>query len=66
MKITMKKLEEIFHTRYSGYPGGLRITKAKETVKTKGHAELLRLSIYRMLPSNKIRREMMKHLTIEN
>jgi len=66
IKIIPAKLEEIFHTRYSGYPGGLRVTKAKETVKNKGFKELLKLSIYHMLPGNKIRREMMKHLTIEN
>ena len=66
INITPKKLEQIYHTRYSGIPGGLRITKGKETVEKKGMNELLKLSIFQMLPGNKIRREMMKHLTIEN
>jgi len=65
IKITPKKLEEIFHTRYSGYPGGLRILKASHTVETKGFKELVKLAVYHMLPNNKLRREMMKHLIVE-
>ncbi len=64
-KITPNKLEQIYHTRYSGHPGGLRVIKAKETVATKGFPELLKLSVYHMLPGNKLRREMMKNLKIE-
>ena len=66
LRITAKKLAEIFHTRYSGIPGGLRITHGKETAEKKGLKELIRLATYRMLPSNKLRREMMKHLKIED
>ena len=66
IKITPKKLEEIYHTRYSGYRGGLRISKGTETVEKKGFNELLKLAVYHMLPGNKLRREMMKNLTIEN
>jgi large subunit ribosomal protein L13 len=65
IKITPKKLEQIYHTRYSGHPGGLRILKASETVKAKGFAELVKLSVYHMLPGNKLRREMMKNLKVE-
>lgn len=65
IRITNKKLKDIFHTRYSGYPGGLRILKASHTVDTKGFKELVKLSVYHMLPGNKLRREMMKHLTVE-
>lgn len=65
IKITNKKLEEIYHTRYSGYPGGLRILKGNYTVKTKGYKELIKLAIYHMLPANKLRREMIKNLKIE-
>lgn len=65
IRITARKLEEIKHKRYSGNPGGLRITSAKETVEKKGYPELVRFAIYQMLPGNKLRREMMKNLTIE-
>jgi len=66
IKITQKKLEMIVHKRYSGMRGGLRVIPGTETVEKKGFPELLRLAIYQMLPGNKIRREMMKHLKIED
>ena len=66
LKITAKKLEEIFHTRYSGIPGGLRVLKGTETAEKKGLKELIKLALYQMLPDNKLRREMMKNLTIQD
>ena len=66
LTITPKKLEELYHTRYSGIPGGLRILKGTETASKKGMGELIKLAVYKMLPDNKLRREMMKNLKIEN
>ncbi len=66
LKITAKKLDEIFHTRYSGIPGGLRVLKGTETAEKRGLKELIKLASFQMLPDNKIRREMMKNLTIED
>jgi large subunit ribosomal protein L13 len=66
IKITPRKLDEIYHTRYSGIPGGLRILKGTETAEKKGMKELVKLATFQMLPDNKLRREMMKHLTIED
>ncbi len=66
LKITAKKLEEIFHTRYSGYRGGLRVLKGTETAEKKGYKELIRLATFQMLPDNKLRRKMMVNLTIED
>ena len=60
-----KKAQKTY-SRYSGYPGGLRVMKGTETAEKKGLKELVRLATYQMLPGNKIRREMMKHLTIED
>lgn len=65
LKITNKKLSEIYHTRYSGIPGGLRVLSGHYTKAHKGMKELIRLAIYKMLPDNKIKREMMKNLKIE-
>ncbi len=65
LRITAKKLESIYHTRYSGIPGGLRILKGTETAEKKGLSELINLATYKMLPSNKLRRTMMKNLKIE-
>lgn len=66
LQITAKKLAEIFHTRYSGIPGGLRILSGTETAEKRGFKELIRLAVYQMLPSNKIRRTMLKNLKIED
>ncbi len=66
IRITPKKLENIYHVRYSGIPGGLRITKGAETVQKKGMKELIKLAISQMLPANKLRRTMMKNLTMED
>ena len=66
IKITTKKLESLYHTRYSGYRGGLRVIKGTETAEKKGMKELVKLAVYQMLPDNKIRREMMKNLKIED
>ncbi|MDQ3244782.1 MAG: 50S ribosomal protein L13 [bacterium] len=64
INITPKKLESLQHLRYSGYPGGLRTTKGTETKEKKGMRELVRFAVERMLPKNKLQREMMKHLTV--
>lgn len=66
LRITAKKLAEIYHTRYSGMRGGLRILHGTETAEKKGLKELIRLATFQMLPSNKLRRTMMKHLKIED
>lgn len=66
LRITTKKLEEIYHTRYSGMRGGLRILKGTETMEKRGLKELIKLATFQMLPGNKLRRTMMKHLKIED
>ncbi|MFA6076630.1 MAG: uL13 family ribosomal protein [Candidatus Paceibacterota bacterium] len=66
LSITPKKLESIYHTRYSGIPGGLRIVKGTETAEKMGLSELVKLATYQMLPSNKLRRVMMKNLKVED
>lgn len=66
LRITAKKLESIYHTRYSGIPGGLRVLTGTETALKKGLKELISLATYKMLPSNKLRRKMMMNLKIED
>jgi large subunit ribosomal protein L13 len=65
IRITTKKLEEIVHKRYSGQPGGLRIITGTETKAKRGMKELVFHATKQMLPGNKIRREMLKNLIIE-
>ena len=64
-KTTEKRTKETKHERYSGRPGGLRFATNEEIISKKGFAELYRLAIYNMLPTNKLRPLMMKHLTIK-
>lgn len=66
IRITPKKLGSIYHTRYSGIPGGLRILTGTETAEKRGLKELVKLATYRMLPSNKLRRTMLKNLTVHD
>ncbi len=64
VKITGTKLTGKIHSRYSGYPGGLSHLSLEQLIAKKGYAEPLRLAIYGMLPSNKLRAKMMNNLTI--
>src|SRR3989338_6194744 len=51
IRITAKKLESIYHTRYSGMRGGLRILKGTETAEKEGLSELLKFATEQMLLS---------------
>lgn len=64
LKISQKKAEEKLYTSYTGHPGGLRLTPLERVIERKGYAEPIRKAVYGMLPNNKLRREIMKHLTI--
>lgn len=64
LDITERKLKEITHNRYSGYPGGFTSVKGTKIVSDKGYRELVRHAVSRMLPKNKLRDSMLKNLTI--
>jgi len=66
LRITTKKLEQTVHANYSGHRGGLRMIKAAEIAEKNGLKELIKMAVYQMLPDNKLRREMMKNLKIED
>jgi large subunit ribosomal protein L13 len=65
IEITEKKLADLKHLRYSGHPGGLRTDSGTYTASKKGMRELVRLAVMRMLPKNKLQKEMARHLTVE-
>lgn len=65
-KMSEKRSIETLHERYSGYPGGLRFASNAEIIAKKGWASLYELAVYGMLPSNKLRPQMMKNLTIKD
>ncbi len=64
ISITDKKLLQMTHTRYSGYPGGMTKSTAKNVRGKKGTEELIRHAVSRMLPKIKHRSLMLKNLEI--
>lgn len=64
MKFTGKKLEKETRAHHSGYPGGLKVTLLKD-LAAKDSGALLRKTVWNMLPKNKLRNELMKHLSVE-
>lgn len=64
IKIDPRKLDTVKYAQYSGYPGGLRYETLAQVLAKKGIEEVLRRAVYGMLPSNKLRPEIMKKLTV--
>ena len=60
-----KRLKESDFLRYSGYPGGLK-KKTAFKVAESDKREVLRHAINGMLPKNKLRKVMLKNLTLEH
>ena len=65
LNISPKKASTKIYTHYTGYPGGLRKQTLEEVREKKGVEEVIRKAVYGMLPGNKLRAKMMKHLIIE-
>jgi len=63
IKITGKKLEKKVYYRHSGYPGGLKKKILGEVFK-ENPAEVLRKTVWGMLPDNRLRRRQIKRLKI--
>ncbi len=63
LRFTGKKLDQKQHYHFSGYPGGLRATKLRETFE-KNPEKLVRLAVLRMLPDNKLRKRFITRLQV--
>ncbi len=65
-KITLRdtKRQQKQYEKYSGYPGGLTFDNLDRIIARKGHKEAIRLAVYGMLPSNRLRARMMKNIEI--
>ena len=59
-KLTGKK-----YYHYSGYPGGMKV-RTLGRVMAKDPSDALRRAVYNMLPKNRLRKDRMKRLTIQN
>jgi large subunit ribosomal protein L13 len=64
MKVDPKKLDQKIYKTYSGYPGGLKEKKMAHVVSTKGYTEVVTTAVKGMLPDNKLKKEMLKHLIV--
>ena len=63
-RFPQKKLKGKVYTHYTGSPGGLRMRSAEKVIEKKGYSELFKKAIYGMIPSNKLRTERMKLLSV--
>lgn len=59
-----KKKKSTIHTRYSGYPGGLKKENAVAVISKKGYRELIKVAVWGMLPKNKLRTKRMLNLEV--
>lgn len=64
MVLTGKKMEQKKYYRHSGYPGGIKEERVEELFQ-KDPGEVLRRSVRKMLPNNKLRKNMIKRLIIK-
>ena len=62
--IDQKKKNDKKYVTFTGFRGGINTEKLGDLIKRKGHGESFRRAVYRMLPSNSLRKIMMKNLTI--
>ncbi|MBI5456570.1 50S ribosomal protein L13 [Candidatus Kaiserbacteria bacterium] len=66
MHIAQKKRLQKTYTEYSGHPGGLKRESLSHLAARKGHKEVLRQAIERMLPRNAMRAKRLKSLKISD
>ena len=64
LQVSSKKLEDVSHVRYTGYPGGLIKERLALVVGRKGYRELVRHAIEGMIPANRTKKKIMKYLTV--
>lgn len=63
VKFTGNKLKNKIYYRYSGYHSGIKARTLQERW-TKNPADVLKYSVYRMLPKNKTRDKIIKNLKV--
>ena len=62
--INEKKKKDKVYVTFTGFRGGLFEESLGHLGDRKGYSEAFRIAVYRMLPSNSLRREMMKNLDV--
>lgn len=64
IKFTGKKFTQKIYYRYSGYPGGIYARKLSDMFE-KDPGQVFKKTVYAMLPKNKMRDKIIKHLTVK-
>jgi large subunit ribosomal protein L13 len=64
LDLNEKKLDQKKYKRYSGYPGGLKEEVMRHKLARRGIAEIVKQTVYGMLPKNKLRSRMIKNLKV--
>lgn len=64
VKFTGAKFEDKMYHSYSGYPGGLKSRSLRE-LWSKDPVELLRQTVWNMLPKNTLRKKQIERLLVE-
>lgn len=62
--ISDKKQIETTYTRYSGYPGGFKEDSMSHIIEKKGFSPIFEMAIGGMIPNNKLKKEILKHLEV--
>ena len=62
--IDVKKKDDKEYVTFTGFRGGIYTEKLSDLIARKGFSEVFERAVYRMLPSNSLRKQMMKNLTI--
>lgn len=65
IRVTGNKMEQKVYHRHTGYLGHLKSITLKDLF-AKDSTEVLRRAVYGMLPANRLRKELMKRLTIHS
>ncbi|MDA1334601.1 MAG: 50S ribosomal protein L13 [bacterium] len=63
IRVTGSKMKDEKHERYSGYPGGLKEIPYERSFK-KDPAKFVANSVAGMIPRNRLKKEILKHLTV--
>ena len=64
LSLDEKKKTQKIYRHHSGFPGGLKESSLALLIEKKGTSEALKKAIYGMLPTNKLRKIMMKNLKV--
>lgn len=64
LDIDVKKMDNKEYVTFTGFRGGINTEKLSNLIARKGINEIMERAVYRMLPSNSLRKQIMKNLAI--